>query len=264
MAGRAGKSVRVLQLSDSHLAANRQAGYRGQNADSNLRNLLPAARAWDPDLVLLTGDVSEDASPASYARAAVMLGTIGAPLLALPGNHDDPAEMSRHFPLGPWQGPFAREAGPWLIVLMDSTVRGGISGSFSQQYLERFDRVLRGSRASFVLVALHHQPVPVDAPWIDRYPLEQPQRFLDFIDRDRRVRCIVWGHIHHDYRAERNGVMLLGAPSAVANSLPKTRSFTLDLEGPAGRWLELGDDGEVRAGVMRPAGIAAEPVNRAG
>jgi len=264
MAGGRRNLIRVLQLSDSHLAADRQADYRGQNADSKLRSLLPAARAWDPDLVLLTGDVSEDASPASYARAAVMLGTIGAPLLALPGNHDEPAEMSRHFPQGPWQGPFAHETGRWLIVLMDSTFRGGISGSFSQQYLERFDRVLRGSRASFVLVGLHHQPVPVGAPWIDRYPLERPQPFLDFIDRDRRVRCVVWGHIHHDYRAERNGVTLLGAPSAVANSLPKTRSFTLDLEGPAGRWLELGEDGAVKAGILRPSGIAAEPVNRAG
>jgi Icc protein len=264
MAGRTGKPVRVLQLSDSHLAADRNADYRGQKADDNLRSLLPAARAWDPDLVLLTGDVSEDASPASYARAAVMLGTIGAPLLALPGNHDDPDEMSRHFPQGPWNGPFVREAGSWLIVLMDSTVRGGIAGSFSQQYLEQLDRLLRGSRAAYVLVALHHQPVPVGAPWIDRYPLEQAQRFLDFIDRDHRVRCIVWGHIHHDYRAVRKGVTLLGAPSAVANSLPKTRVFTLDLEGPAARSLELGAGGEVRAGIMRPAGVANEPGGRAG
>jgi Icc protein len=258
------KRIRVLQLSDPHLAADRNADYRGQNADDNLRSLLPAARTWDPDLVLLTGDVSEDASRASYARAAVMLGTIGAPVLALPGNHDDPDEMKRHFPLGPWQGPFAREAGAWLIVLMDSTARGRIAGSFSQEYLERFDRLLRGSRAEFVLVALHHQPVPAEAPWIDRYPLEQAQRFLDFIDRDRRVRCVVWGHIHQDCRVERKGVRLLGAPSAVANSLPKTPVFTLDLDGPAGRWLELGAGGAVGAGVIRAAGIVNEPGNGAG
>ena len=123
---------------------------------------------------------------------------------------------------------------------------------------------MRSSRAEFVLVALHHQPVLAGAPWIDRYPLEQAQRFLDFIDRDRRVRCVVWGHIHQDFRAERKGVTLLGAPSAVANSLPKTRVFTLDLEGPAGRWLELGNAGAVAAGVIRPTGIVSEPGDRAG
>lgn len=246
------KPVKILQLSDSHLSADRGADYRGLNAESNLLKLLPAARAWDPDLVLLTGDISEDASAASYARAAVMFGTIGAPLLALPGNHDLPKEMKCHFPLGPWQGPFVYEAGPWLLVLMDSTVRGGIAGSFSQQYLEWFDTRLRSSCAEFVLVALHHQPVPVNAPWIDRFGLEQPHRFLEFVDRDPRIRCIVWGHVHHDFRSRRNGVALLGAPSAAANTLPKTARFTLDLDGPAGRWMELGGGGGIESGILRP------------
>jgi hypothetical protein len=46
---------------------------------------------------------------------------------------------------------------------------------------------------------------------------------------------------------------LLGAPSTVANSLPQTRRFTLDLAGPACRWLELGVDGGVETGLLRPA-----------
>jgi Icc protein len=245
-------TLKILQLSDSHLSADREADYRGLNADRNLLKLLPAMRAWDPDLVLLTGDISEDASEASYARAAVMLGTIGAPLLALPGNHDDPEVMKNHFPQGSWQGSFVREVGPWLLVLMDSTVKNAVAGSFSQHYLERFYAQLRGSRAQFALVALHHQPVSVNARWIDRFPLEQPELFFNFVDRDPRIRCVVWGHIHQDFRAERKGVMLLGAPSSAANALPDRSRFTLDMEGPACRWLELDAAGEVATGLLRP------------
>jgi Icc protein len=245
------KPLKVLQVSDCHVSADPEAGYRGQNADRNLQALLPVMRKWRPDLLLLTGDISEDASPAAYARVAALLAPIGADLLALPGNHDDPGVMKNAFPLGPWNGPFLRESGPWLLVLMDSTLRGRISGSFSQDDLARFEECLRGSSAKHILVALHHQPVSVNAQWIDRYALERPERFFRFVDRDPRVKCITWGHIHHDFRAQRKGVTLLGAPSATANSLPETPRFKLDPAGPACRWLELYADGRVENGVLR-------------
>jgi len=246
------KPLKVLQVSDTHVPADPATGYRGQNADQNLRALVPAMRDWAPDLVLLTGDISEDASPAAYARVAEMLAPIGAALLALPGNHDDPGVMQIPFPFGPWNGPFSRQVGPWLLVLMDSTVRGLISGSFSRDDLARFEECLAGSSAKHVLVALHHQPVAVNAPWIDRYALDSPEGFFRQVDRDPRVRCITWGHVHQDFRAQRKGVTLLGAPSAAANSLPETPCFTLDPAGPACRWLELYDDGHVEHGLLRP------------
>jgi Icc protein len=241
----------VLQISDSHVSADPEANYRGQNADRNLQSLLPAMRDWAPDLVLLTGDVSEDASPAAYQRVAELLAPVGATVLALPGNHDDPGVMKNPFPLGPWNGPFIQEAGPWALVLLDSTERGSISGSFSPDELARFDQGLRNSSAKNILVALHHQPVPVNAPWIDRYALECPDRFLQHVDRDARIKCIVWGHIHHDFRAERKGAILLGAPSTATNSLPETPRFTFDPAGPACRWLELYGDGRVVTGLLR-------------
>jgi len=246
------KKLRILQVSDCHVSADAKASYRGQNADRNLKKLLPVMRAWDPDLVLLTGDVSEDASAASYARVAVMLGTIGSPILALPGNHDDPEVMKQHFRQGPWTGPYGKERDRWLVVLLDSTEPGRISGSLSQQALERFDLLLRSSTAQFILVALHHQPVAVDAQWIDRYALENAGAFFNFIGRERRVRCVAWGHVHQDFQEVRDGVTLLGAPSSVANSLPRTERFTLDLDGPSCRWLELGSDGTVETGILSP------------
>lgn len=212
---------------------------------------MSAVRAWDPDLVLLTGDVSEDASAASYARVAVRLGTLGAPVLALPGNHDNPEVMKQHFPLGPWDGPGLFELDQWLVVGLDSTSPGKISGVFSQHDLERFDASMRASNTEHMLVALHHQPVPVNSPWIDRYALEEPERFLAYVDREKRVRGVAWGHVHHAFSADRNGVSFLGAPSSVANSLPEKQKFTLDLVGPSCRWMELRDDGTVKTGVMR-------------
>ena len=94
------------------------------------------------------------------------------------------------------------------------------------------------------------QPVPVQSPWIDRYALNFRESFFKVLDRHPAIRAVVWGHIHQDFRLERNGALLLGAPSTVANSLPNHEKFTPDLAGPACRWLELYSDGKLETGLI--------------
>jgi len=243
--------LRIIQVSDCHVAQNPATPYRGQNADRNLSSLLPVIRRWQPDLLLLTGDVSEDASAAAYGRVAAQLSTAGAPVLALPGNHDDPALMRRYFPQGPWKGPHVFAARNWRVVLLDSTEPGEVSGRFSAACLERLERDLRANATRFVLLALHHQPVPVGSSWIDCYALEHAGAFWNLVDRHPQIRGIVWGHVHQDFDARRGELRLLGSPSSVANSLPDRDEFTLDLGGPASRWLELGAEGEIETGLLR-------------
>jgi Icc protein len=249
--GSSARPLRVIQVSDCHVPQNPGTPYRGLSADRNLVSLLPAMRHWQPDLVLLTGDVSEDGSPASYGRVSAHLSTVGAPVLALPGNHDDAAVMRRFFPVGPWDGPHGAKERNWQLVLLNSTVPGEVAGRVSPEALDRLDHMLRESTASHALVALHHQPVPMEAEWIDRYALQQPEALLTLLDGHPKVRCVTWGHVHQEFEARRNGMLLLGSPSTVANSLPGTEKFSLDLAGPACRWLELGLDGTVSTGLMR-------------
>ena len=245
--------LRVVQLSDCHVAADPAAAYRGLDATRQLTGLLPAIRRWQPDLLLLTGDVSEDASAASYGRVSALLDSVGAPVLALPGNHDDPAVMRRYFPRGPWDGPLFHGARSWQFVLLDSTAPGRIDGVIPRGDLAKLKDGLRRSSAAHVLLALHHQPVPVGSPWIDKYALSDPEWLLTLLDAEPRLRALAWGHVHQDFEAERRGVRLLGAPSTVANSLPGRESFTLDVAGPACRWLRLAADGAVETGLLRSA-----------
>lgn len=242
--------LRIIQLSDCHVSADRSATYRGLSAERNLSGLLPAIRRWQPDLLLLTGDVSEDASAASYGRVAALLDSVGAPVLALPGNHDDPAVMRRYFPRGPWDAPLFHGARGWQLVLLDSTAPGRIDGMVSRSQLQALKSGLARSRSEHVLVALHHQPVPVGSPWIDRYALADAEWLLGLLDRDPRVHAILFGHVHHAIGVERNGIPLLGAPSSVANSLPGHDKFTLDVGGPACRWLRLGAGGGIETGIL--------------
>ena len=244
-------NLKLVQISDCHVSSDPDTAYRGLNAGRSLKSLLPAIRLFQPDLVLLTGDVSEDASPVSYARVAALIGSIGAPVLALPGNHDDPEVMKKYFPDGPWNGPLFRAAKSWQLVLLDSTARNEISGIFAPGQLELLDSGLSRCTSDHVLVALHHQPVEVGSPWIDKYMVREPEPLMFLLDNDRRVRCLAWGHVHQDFSRKRGGIQLLGSPSSVANSIPGREKFTLDVAGPACRWLMLDRDGGVETGLIR-------------
>ena len=244
-------SIKLVQVSDCHVSASRRARYRGLDADRSLHGLLPAIRDWQPDAILLTGDVAEDASTAAYGRVSAMLCSAGAPVHALPGNHDDPGVMQHAFRSGPWSGPRFVALKNWQLVLLDTTAPGEIGGVISERELEQLDNGLRRSRAEHVILAMHHQPLAVGSPWIDKYALAKPDEFMGLLERDERIRCVTWGHVHQDIDIERDGIRMLGAPSSVANSLPGREKFTLDTTGPACRWLRLSPNGEIKTGLLR-------------
>lgn len=243
--------LKVIQLSDCHVSASADAVYRGIDPRESLRSLLPAVQAWAPDLVLLTGDLAEDGSAEAYAFLSETLDALGIPLLTIPGNHDAPDLQARAFSQTALDQPLVQDAGGWRLVLLNSAVEGKIGGALDGAMLEGLDKALAVGGAP-ALVALHHQPLPTGSPWIDRYALDEPEAFWKVIDRHPRVRAVCWGHIHHDFRARRGAIALLGAPSTARNSLPEQERFVADEAGPACRCLELGAEGRLETGLLRP------------
>src|SRR6476619_5280101 len=66
-----------------------------------------------PDLVLLTGDVTHSASAAEWAECKDRLAALAAPWTAIPGNHDRGiAELAGHRTL---------DVGPLRLVLLDTS-----------------------------------------------------------------------------------------------------------------------------------------------
>ncbi len=244
-------ALRIVQLTDCHLSADPETDYRGFDPRANLEQLLHRIPAWSPDLVLATGDLSEDGSEASYRWLAAALDRLQVPVLAIPGNHDDPAPMLRHFPATAVDAPLVTERGGWQLVLLNSAVPDEVPGRLDATQLERLDLAL-GSSQLPKLVALHHQPLPVGSAWIDRYPLLEPEAFWAVLDRHPAVRLVAWGHVHQDIRLERGDVVALGSPSSVCNSLPSMEEFTVDPAGPSCRWLILEEGGGFETGILAP------------
>src|SRR6218665_1420008 len=87
----------IAQLSDPHMGTG--PAFLGgrmdtlaalQRAVAHVLTLAP-----QPDLVLLTGDLTEHGRPAEYEAVAAALRPLPMPVYAVPGNHDDPAVAQR-------------------------------------------------------------------------------------------------------------------------------------------------------------------------
>ncbi|MDT8409770.1 MAG: metallophosphoesterase [Wenzhouxiangellaceae bacterium] len=238
--------LRLLQVSDCHLSRQPHAAYRGQDADLNLERLSAAVRAWRPDRVILSGDLSEDASVESYQRLAGWAGCFGCPVDWLPGNHDDRQVMDSVFgAAGFGSGPVI-DAGNWQFALLDSTWPNDPAGELDAGRLQGLQS-LASNRPLGIFV--HHQPIPVGAAWIDKVGLRQADRLWSLLDASGTARFVAFGHVHQRFRRKFHGVDCLACPSTAANSLAATERFTPGEETPLARWFVLGKN-DFRSGYL--------------
>jgi Icc protein len=238
--------LRLTHFTDPHLYGEAHESLRGVATLPALSKAIAHAqgRDWPPDAVLVTGDLVQD-DPAGYPHFRRLFGTLGLPVLCLPGNHDEPRAMKRELAGAPFVLGGHVDMGRWRIVLLDSCIPGSADGALSAQELAQLDEALGSAGARHCLVCLHHHPVPMSSRWLDRVGLSNAAEFLHLIDQHKSVRAIVWGHVHQAYDALRKGVRLLATPSTCAQFLPNSDDFAIDRRPPAYRTLELRADGSL-------------------
>jgi 3',5'-cyclic AMP phosphodiesterase CpdA len=212
----------LAHLSDPHL--------RGEpDATERLRRVVDhvAGLARPVDAVLVTGDVTDSGDPADYATANKLFAVLGprTPVLFCPGNHDDRAAFRRVL-LGETTGDAAAgpvnrayQAGGVEVLLLDSSVPGESAGWLAPATLEWLDRRLAAATGP-ALVALHHPPVPLGLPALDRIGLREPGPFETVIRTHGRVLAVLCGHAHAGAAAEFAGRPLRAAPGIASTVLP--------------------------------------------
>lgn len=246
-------SVRVIQCTDTHIPADPATRFAGIDTDFTLAAVVQAINRHTraPDCVLVTGDLVDIPSETSYRRLLPYLQAIAAPVYCLPGNHDDPALLQAVLNRDTQRTPKVIEAGPWIIVMLDTWESGNDGGRLSQGELETLRRALAGAGDRHALVCLHHPPVSIRSPWMDAMALANPEEFFAVLDQFPNVRGVAWGHIHQEFESERNGVLLLGSPSTCVQFAPSTTEYIVEDRLPGYREFDLGADGSVQSRVVR-------------
>ncbi|UAW98818.1 metallophosphoesterase [Halopseudomonas nanhaiensis] len=152
--------IRLLQISDPHFGTEQQ-----QVADALLR----LADEADPEIILLSGDVTQRARRDQFEAARSFLDRFQRPFLVVPGNHDIPLFNLPARLLDPY-GNYRRSLGEELepeyetdelLVVSLNTTRPSRhkDGEVSDEQIARVAERLRQARPGQLRVVMQHHPV---------------------------------------------------------------------------------------------------------
>jgi Icc protein len=254
--------MKIVQFTDSHLFKDERARLCGMNTTDSLKAVLSeACRSihWPPDLVLITGDITQDESDESYGRLFNLFEPLDVPVFCLPGNHDIPAKLEDIL-----DGPNIHTArqvltDTWQVLLLDSTVYKQDGGFLRQDELNFLDQCLSVHEELNTLVCLHHNAIDTGTPWIDTMTLKNAGEFFAVLDQHDNAKGVLTGHIHHALSQQHRDIPIYGTPSTCIQFKPCTPKFMLDTALPGYRWLDLKSNGAIKTGVERLAAFDFTP-----
>ncbi len=249
----AADAVNLVQLTDCHICADAGSRLYGLDTRHSFEAVSAAALSeyGELDLILATGDLSQDASAESYRYLAERFEAMNLPVFWLPGNHDESAALAEHL-VGKRISPVKRLlAGAWQIVLLDSTVGGEVHGRVSSAQLDFLDAALEAHPGRHTLVCLHHQAVATGSKWIDDKGLREADEFRQRVTRHDQVRAVIWGHVHQEQHHRLDGIEWMSTPSTCAQFAPGLAEFAISDEPPGFRFLSLRADGSIDTRVHR-------------
>lgn len=190
---------RLLHLSDLHF---------GTEDPEVTAALLQLAREQQPDLCLLSGDITQRARRAQFAAARAFVQQLPAPVLAVPGNHDLPLFNLPLRLLNPY-GNYRRAFGPSLEPQLerDDLLLIGVNstrparhkdGEVSTAQIERVAARLRQARPGQLRVIMLHHPVCAIQPTdVANLLIGREHAIPAWVDAGADL--LLAGHIHLPY-----------------------------------------------------------------
>lgn len=177
-----------------------------------------------PDLVALSGDLTQRAKSDQFRQARAFVDSLSVPTLVVPGNHDVPLyRFWERFavPFGSYRKHFATELEPEfqddeLLVVGVNTAHGLTfkNGRFTSQRLIEVGRILDSARPGIFKVVVAHHHV-IQPPWFDRQPVATNAWEAMDIFTQHGVDLVLSGHLHQSFIGNSEEFYPKGRPPVV-------------------------------------------------
>jgi len=227
--------VLIAHLSDPHLGA---AGPDGPDAALRRAFDRVLALAPRPDLVVLSGDLTDHGRGAEYEALRVILDAVPLPVFLAAGNHDDRDALldvfggSDHL-AGTGGTHYVVEHSAATLVVLDSLVAGEPGGRLGAAQLSWLDGVLGGRPGVPAVVAVHHPPVALGMPFLDAIGLADGDDLAAVIRAHPNVVRVLSGHVHRSVSTAFAGTLL-----TTASSTFRQTALVTDTDRPPGYVIE--------------------------
>lgn len=201
--------MQIAQISDIHLKSNKEFAYDVADTAGALRRTIQHINGMvpRPDVVLVSGDISDDGSRQSYQVAEELLSDLNAPFYLIPGNHDQKDHLLRAFDQQPYLAQtvsgneakyicYAIDDYPVRLIGLDTVTPGLHGGGLGPVRLNWLQKTLSESPNLPTLIFMHHPPFASGIGHMDREPFRGRAELRDIIRCHPQVYRIACGHIH--------------------------------------------------------------------
>lgn len=189
--------MKIAQLTDSHLFADKSQLHHGANVYQNLCNVLHDIQQQnDIDVAIFTGDLTQDHTHTSYQNFvdAVQTSQFNIPLYYLPGNHDEIDLLALYLQGGCFEQDTRIENDYWQIHLLNSK-SDTPAGYMTAPTLQRI-RDTEKTKHHFLF--MHHHVVDLNY-FIDRHCVQNKAEFWQLLDTQHHIKGVACGHVHRAY-----------------------------------------------------------------
>ncbi|MEO6944510.1 MAG: metallophosphoesterase [Lacisediminihabitans sp.] len=266
--------LKILHLSDTHLSGDGSRHYGVVDTEEAFaRSLDQFSGAMELDLLVISGDLSDDGSPRSYQKLRAMAepwaAARNARVIYAMGNHDLRTNFRQVLGNGhgvrTGQGIDATDIGsahpvdavstigPWRIITIDSSVPGAGYGELDSGQVRWLREVLSTTADAGTVLVIHHPPVPASTALLQALELYNPEDLLDAV-HGSDIRVILSGHYHHPLRQTFAGFPLIVTPG-IANTTDMLAPEGTEraVVGSGGTLITVASD-DVRSSVLRAYG----------
>ncbi len=193
-------SRRILHVSDVHFGPLHQ--------DDRRRGVERLVAERRPDLLVVSGDLTQRAKPHQFRAARAWLDGLTVPTLAVPGNHDVP--MYRFWerlgaPFWAWRTHFGRGLEPsWadaelFVVGVNSAYNWTIeNGRLTAARLSELERQFATAPAGACRVAVVHHELLIAPGFLPRRPLRNARAAVASLSR-AGAEIVLSGHLHQGW-----------------------------------------------------------------
>ena len=213
--------MRMAHLSDLHF---------GHHDEEVATALAPELNAQKLDLVVISGDFTQDGSEEEFRIARAFIDTLEAPIFAVPGNHDVPqlnlwgrlftpyAHYKRY--IGEKLEPFLEIGGVALLGLKTprriTPDMNWSNGFLDKRQLREIGHRFAESSEDAVRVVVAHHPLlyPESGDKMRQRRVRRADRALETF-AEHKVRLVLSGHFHLSY------VRVHNAPGSVVEGSPE-------------------------------------------
>ena len=211
----------IAQISDIHIRDH--LGMFGELVDTSktLEKAIKLLNALDPqpDVVLATGDLTDDGTKEQYSQFLEIIAPLNAPLLPLPGNHDDYSEFINAFSSTlPDEIPknhcsYVIDNFPVRLIALDTSLPGQHDALFSEDHELWLSQVLEQEKDKPTLIFTHFPPFETGINFMDISGLKSADRLEKIIRSNPQVKLVVAGHVHRPIQTSFASTMISVCPS---------------------------------------------------